>query len=67
MPTSLAPTAARRGYGCQREVYHPLSKRAEPSALIYYESSDEEDEDGGTVKKSMSVCSPHVLREDDIS
>lgn len=40
----LKPTT--RGYGCQREVYHPLSKHAEPNAILQYESSDEEDEVG---------------------
>ncbi|RPA93794.1 hypothetical protein L873DRAFT_1793385 [Choiromyces venosus 120613-1] len=32
-------------YGCPREVYHPLSSRAEPTAVLFYESSDEEEED----------------------
>jgi hypothetical protein len=40
-------------YGCEREVFHPLSPRAEPSAILYYDSS--EDEDGES--------SPAVLRK----
>lgn len=32
-------------YGCQREIFHPLSPRAEPSALLYYVSSDDDEED----------------------
>jgi hypothetical protein len=31
-------------YGCQREVYHPLSPLAESSAILHY-NSDEDDED----------------------
>lgn len=53
MSTSLAPASVRRGYGCQREVYHPLSKHAEPTALTYYDSSDEEDE--GKVQKGIFI------------
>ncbi|KAH0602784.1 uncharacterized protein H6S33_008434 [Morchella sextelata] len=39
-------TKTTEGYGCQREVYHPYSKLSEPGAVLFYESSDEEDEVG---------------------
>lgn len=31
-------------YGCQREVYHPLSENAEKLAILYYDSAESEDE-----------------------
>lgn len=43
---SLTMTKTTEGYGCQREVYHPYSKLSEPGAVLFYESSDEEDEIG---------------------
>ncbi|KAI5836845.1 hypothetical protein DFP73DRAFT_532419 [Morchella snyderi] len=45
-PMSLIMTTTTEGYSCQREVYHPYSKLAEPGAVLFYESSDEEDEVG---------------------
>ncbi|KAA8903656.1 GLE1-like protein-domain-containing protein [Sphaerosporella brunnea] len=36
-------------YGCVREVYHPLSPLAEPSAVLFYDS-DEESDDGASQK-----------------
>lgn len=33
-------------YGCVREVYHPLSPLAEPSASIFYDSDADQEDDG---------------------
>ena len=33
-------------YGCVREVLHPLDPRAEPSALLYSDSSSDEESEG---------------------
>ncbi|KAL7276343.1 hypothetical protein RUND412_000684 [Rhizina undulata] len=39
-------------YGCQKEVFHPLSPNAEPSAVIYYETSSDEDEVDEEVRRT---------------
>ncbi|KAI5798718.1 GLE1-like protein-domain-containing protein [Pyronema domesticum] len=39
-------------YGCVREVYHPLSPLAEPSAILYYESEGD-DEDNSHSSRPM--------------
>lgn len=43
-------------YGCLREVFHPLSPLAEPSAVLFYDSDDDEDDEsvsgGSTSEKS---------------
>ena len=47
-------------YGCPREVYHPLSSRAEPTAVLFYESSDDDDGDlvGLVGNKTPPAASP---------
>ncbi|KAI5805894.1 GLE1-like protein-domain-containing protein [Geopyxis carbonaria] len=43
----LLPTPKSAGsYGCEREVYHPLSPNAEPSALFFYDSDDDPEDEG---------------------
>ena len=32
-------------YGCVREVLHPLDPQAEPSALLYYDTSSDDEFD----------------------
>jgi len=46
-------------YGCPREVYHPLSSRAEPTAVLFYESSDDDGDLVGLVgNKTPPAASP---------
>jgi hypothetical protein len=35
-------------YGCQREVYHPLSPLAESTAILHYNSDDEDEDEVST-------------------
>jgi hypothetical protein len=44
-------------YGCQREVYHPLSPLAEPSAILSYNSDDDDEDDEEEVTASLSKLS----------
>lgn len=51
----LKQTKSPGSYGCQREVYHPLSPNAEPTALLFYDSGDDSDtekEENGASKGS---------------
>ncbi|KAI5815002.1 GLE1-like protein-domain-containing protein [Pyronema omphalodes] len=57
---AISPTLRHRwkngkpagSYGCVREVYHPLSPLAEPSAILYYESEGD-DEDSSQSSRPM--------------
>ena len=42
-------------YGCQREVHHPLSPLAEPSAVLFYDSDDSEDDYDKTSAAARSL------------
>jgi hypothetical protein len=47
-------------YGCVREVYHPLSPLAEPSAILYYESDGEDEDEDSAASSSLKPTLPRM-------
>ena len=47
-------------YGCVREVYHPLSPLAEPSASIFYDSDADHEDDGSLPSPSSRAALPRM-------